>query len=164
IDFGIIVDGAVIVAEHIANRLGRLPRNTPEREVRKAILQATLEVQRPVFFSVLMIIAVHLPLLTLVRIEGLLFRPMAITIVFALIGCLILALLAVPAGVAILFPHGMREWQNPVLKIGKPIYRWLIGLLIEWRWIVGPLALVGLALVVAWLAPRLGTEFLPYMD
>src|SRR5262249_34921192 len=152
------------VADHIAHRLGQLPRGADRRLIRRVVLDATLEVQRPVFFSVLMIIAVHLPLLTLVRIEGLLFRPMAITIVFALIGCLIFALLAVPAGVAILFPHGLREWKNPVLRIGKPVYRWLIGVLIECRWVVGPLALVGLALIVAWLAPRLGTEFLPYMD
>ena len=164
IDFGIIVDGAVIVAEHIAHRLGHLPRTASRKDARRTILAAALEVQRPVFFSVMMIVAVHLPLLTLVRIEGLLFRPMAITIVFALIGCLLFALLAVPAMIAILFPHGMREWINPLLRIGTPIYGWLVSRLMAWRWGVAPVALAALAGIVAWLGPRLGTEFLPYMD
>lgn len=164
IDFGIIVDGAVIVAEHIAHRLGHMPKTSSRKDVRRTILAAALEVQRPVFFSVMMIVAVHLPLLTLVRIEGLLFRPMAITIVFALIGCLLFALLAVPAMIAILFPRGMREWINPLLRIGIPVYGWTVSRLMAWRWVVAPAALAALAGVVAWLGPRLGTEFLPYMD
>jgi cobalt-zinc-cadmium resistance protein CzcA len=164
IDFGIIVDGAVIVADHLAHKLGQLPRGADRKFVRRVILDATLEVQRPVFFSVLMIIAVHLPLLTLVRIEGLLFRPMAITIVFALIGCLIFALLAVPALAAVLFPHGYREWINPLLRLAKPIYAWTLRGLLRLRWLVAPLALILLAGIVYWLAHRLGTEFLPYMD
>lgn len=164
IDFGIIVDGAVIVADHIAHRLGRLPANAGRKVVRRTILDATLEVQRPVFFAVVMIIAVHVPLLTLVRIEGLLFRPMAITIVFALIGCLLFALLAVPALAALFFPHGYREWINPLLRVGKPVYGWFLGVLLRLRWLVAPLALVGLMAMLAWLGPRLGTEFLPYMD
>src|SRR5262249_45464729 len=127
IDFGIIVDGAVIIAEHIAHRVGKLPLGASRKDVRRTILAAALEVQRGVFFSVLMIVAVHLPLLTLVRIEGLLFRPMAITIVFALIGSLLFALFAVPALVAILCPRGMREWINPLLRWGTPVYGGLVS-------------------------------------
>ena len=164
IDFGIIVDGAVIVADHISHRLGAVPKGTSRKEVRRVILHATLEVQRPVFFAVLMIIGVHIPLLTLVRIEGLLFRPMAITIVFALIGCLMFALLAVPALFAILFPHGAREWQNPLMYLLKPLYRFLLATFIRTRWLFAPLALFALAVAIAWVLPRLGSEFLPYMD
>jgi cobalt-zinc-cadmium resistance protein CzcA len=164
IDFGIIVDGAVIVAEHIAHRMGGLPRGASGRDVRRTILSSVLEVQRPVFFSVLMIIAVHLPLLTLQRIEGLLFRPMAITIVFALTGSLLFALLVVPALVGLLFPRGGREWVNPLLRVFRPVYGWIVEQLLSVRWLVGPLAIIALAGIVAWLAPRMGTEFLPYMD
>jgi cobalt-zinc-cadmium resistance protein CzcA len=164
IDFGIIVDGAVIVADHIAHRLGKLPPGSSRRLVRRTILSATLEVQRPVFFAVLMIIGVHIPLLTLVRIEGLLFRPMAIMIVCALVGCLIFALLIVPVLASILLARGYREWENPLLRVGRPAYRWLVGWLVHLRWIVGPLGLLGLAATIWWLLPRMGTEFLPYMD
>jgi len=142
IDFGIIVDGAVIMAENIARRLGHFHKFVSPKETRRIILEAALEVQRPVFFAVLMIIFVHLPLLTLVRIEGLLFRPMAITIVFALIGCLLFALLAVPVLATYLFPRGLTEWENPLLRISRPIYTGIVGLLMSGRWIVAPVVFV----------------------
>src|SRR5262249_48563415 len=66
--------------------------------------------------------------------------------------------------VSLLFPHGCREWINPLLRLALPVYGWVLSRLLEQRWLVAPLALIGLAAVVAWLAPRLGTEFLPYMD
>ncbi len=164
IDFGIIVDGAVIMAENIARRLGQFHSYTSAKETRHVILKAALEVQRPVFFAVLMIIAVHLPLLTLVRIEGLLFRPMAITIVFALVGCLIFALLAVPVLATFLFPRGLVEWENPLLRIARPIYAAAVELLTQYRWVVAPSSFFVLGGIIVWLSLRLGTEFLPYMD
>ncbi|MBI1831879.1 MAG: efflux RND transporter permease subunit [Planctomycetes bacterium] len=164
IDFGIIVDGAVIMAENIARRLGHFQNYTTPKEVRRVILKAALEVQRPVFFAVLMIIFVHLPLLTLVRIEGLLFRPMAITIVCALIGCLLFAIFVVPVLATFLFPRGLEEWENPLMRIGKPIYVGAVSLLTQWRWIVTPVVFVLLGGVIVWVSQRLGTEFLPYMD
>jgi cobalt-zinc-cadmium resistance protein CzcA len=164
IDFGIIVDGAVIVADSIAHRLDGLPRGADRRAVRREILRATLDVERPVFFAVLMIIGVHIPLLTLTRIEGLLFRPMALTIVFALIGCLLFALFAVPAIASLLFPRGYREWRNPLLELGRAAYTRAVRLLLKLRWLVAPAAVLVLAGVIWWIAPRLGSEFLPYMD
>src|SRR5262249_55927631 len=98
------------------------------------------------------------------RIEGLLFRPMAITIVFALIGCLLFALLAVPALAAILFPRPVREFPNPLLLVLRPMYRATLSGLIRFRWQFVPLALFVLAAAIAWVLPRLGSEFLPYMD
>ncbi len=164
IDFGIIVDGAVIMAENIARRLGHAPKGASPKEIRKIILDAALEVQRPVFFAVLMIIGVHLPLLTLVRIEGLLFRPMAITIVFALVGCLLFALLAVPVLASLFFPRGCREWENPLLRVARPVYLLILSLMMRGRWLVVPLVFLTLTGVIGWSWQRLGTEFLPYMD
>ncbi len=164
IDFGIIVDGAVIMAENIARRLGHFEKFATPKEIRRVILEAALEVQRPVFFAVLMIIFVHLPLLTLVRIEGLLFRPMAITIVFALVGCLLFALLVVPVLAAFLFPRGLTEWENPLLRLAKPVYAATVGTLARARWVVVPVVFVVLGGTIFWVGQRLGTEFLPYMD
>jgi cobalt-zinc-cadmium resistance protein CzcA len=164
IDFGIIVDGAVIVVDNIAHRLSVLRPGTDPKEVRRVVLRATLEVERPVFFAVLMIIGVQIPLLTLTRIEGLLFRPMALTIVFALIGALLFALFAVPVLVALLFSRGYKEWHNPLMRLLEPAYAWTIRRLLGVRWLVALLVGVALAGVVWYIAPRLGTEFLPYMD
>src|SRR2546428_1874431 len=130
-----------------------------------AIVQAAaLEVQRPVFFAIAMIIGAYLPLLTLTRIEGLLFRPMALTLVFALIGSLVFALFVVPVLATFFFRRGYREWENPLLRWFRPVYADLLSGLLRLRWLVvgAVVAIVGGILVTV--VPRLGTEFLPYMD
>src|SRR5205085_7040968 len=116
IDFGIIVDGAVIMADSIAERLGAARREGSRLSLSKTVLTAAAEVERPIFFSVLMIVGAYLPLLTLTRIEGLLFRPMALTLVFALIGALLFALFLVPVLATIFFRRGYLEWENPLLR------------------------------------------------
>lgn len=164
IDFGIIVDGAVIMADSIAHRLGTLGRTGIRRNLYRAILVAALEVERPVFFSILMIIATYLPLLTLTRIEGLLFRPMALTIVFALIGALIFALVVVPVLASFFFRRGYQEWENPLLRWSRPIYAAILNRSLQQRWTVAGTVLVLVVGIIVIVAPRLGTEFLPYMD
>jgi cobalt-zinc-cadmium resistance protein CzcA len=164
IDFGIIVDGAVIMAENIAHRLGGSGRERTQQNVNKTILAAALEVERPVFFSVLMIIGAYLPLLSLVSIEGLLFRPMALTLVFALVGALFFALFVVPVLATFLFRRGYREWENPLLHWFRPVYSAILRRLLEARWLVAAAVAVLLAVVFIRVLPRLGTEFLPYMD
>lgn len=164
IDFGIIVDGAVIMADSIAHRLGTLGANGARRNLFKAILVAALEVERPVFFSILMIIGTYLPLLTLSRIEGLLFRPMALTIVFALIGALLFALVVVPVLASFFFRRGYREWENPLLRWSRPIYAAILGVFLRRRVTVAVAAVVLVVGIIAIVGPRLGTEFLPYMD
>ena len=164
IDFGIIVDGAVIMAENIAHRLGGSGRERTQQNVNKTILAAALEVERPVFFSVLMIIGAYLPLLSLVSIEGLLFRPMALTLVFALVGALFFALFVVPVLATFLFRHGYREWENPLLRWFRPVYSAVLRRLLQVRWLVAAVVAVLLAVVFVRVLPRLGTEFLPYMD
>jgi len=105
-----------------------------------------------------------LPLLTLTRIEGLLFRPMALTLVFALIGALLFALFVVPVLATFFFRRGYREWENPLLRWFRPVYADLLGGLLRLRWLVvgAVVAIVGGILLTV--VPRLGTEFLPYMD
>jgi heavy metal efflux system protein len=164
IDFGIIVDGAVIMVDSIAHRVGSLAQPGARRDVSKTILAAAQSVQRAIFFSMLMIIGAYLPLLTLTRIEGLLFRPMALTIVFALIGALFFALITIPVLATFLFRRGYTEWENPLLRWFRPVYGSILRRLLDARRAaVGGAALliVGVLVVVA---PRLGIEFLPYID
>ena len=163
IDFGIIVDGAVIMAENIARRLGESGRHDA-RGTLAVIRGAALDMQRPVFISVSLIMVAFLPLLSLTRIEGLLFRPMALTILFALSGGLIFALVLVPVLASFVFRHGYHEWQNPLLRWFTPVYAWIIRGLLEARWLVATVSIAGLTLVLFVLVPRLGTEFLPYLD
>jgi len=164
IDFGIIVDGAVIMAENIARRLGEATRQEGRPQVLKVVLAASREVERPVFFSMLMVIAAYLPLLSLTSIEGLLFRPMALTMVFALAGALLFAMFVVPVLAAIMFWRGYREWDNPLLAVARPIYAATLRGLIACRWLVVAGVLAVLAVVGMRVVPRLGMEFLPYLD
>jgi cobalt-zinc-cadmium resistance protein CzcA len=122
IDFGIIVDGAIIMAENIARRLGEAKRSHERVDVHAVVLHAAKEVQRTVFFSILMIVVAYLPLLSLTSIEGLLFRPMALTMVFALGGALVFALFLVPVLATVMFRRGYEEWESPVLKVARPLY------------------------------------------
>ncbi|MDB4985594.1 MAG: Cobalt-zinc-cadmium resistance protein CzcA [Myxococcaceae bacterium] len=164
IDFGIIVDGAVIMAENIARRIGSLPKTATPVDVSRAIRQAAIEVQSPLFLSMFLIIAAYLPLLTLQRIEGLLFRPMALTMIFALVGALLFALFVVPAASSLLFARGYHEWHNPLVERMAPHYERLVARSVQHRTQVGfaTFALVALSIFV--IVPRLGTEFLPHMD
>lgn len=163
IDFGIIVDGSVIMAENIARRLGESGRRDA-RGTFAIIRAAALDMQRPVFISVLLIMVAFLPLLSLTRIEGLLFRPMALTILFALTGALIFALILVPVLATFLFRQGYIEWENPLLDWITPVYIHSVEFLLRIRYSIALLSLTGLALVLGGLVPRLGTEFLPYLD
>jgi cobalt-zinc-cadmium resistance protein CzcA len=120
--------------------------------------------QRPVFISVSLIMVAFLPLLSLTRLEGLLFRPMALTILYALMGGLIYALILVPVLASFLFRHGYHEWENPLLRRFTPVYGWIIRALLKARWLVATASIAGLVLILTLLVPLLGTEFLPYLD
>ncbi len=165
IDFGIIVDGSVIMAENIAHRLHHeASHNKNPRRITNTVLAASLEVERPVFFSILMIVGAFLPLLTLTHIEGLLFRPMALTILFALFGAMLFAIFVVPALASLLFKNGYRDWENPVLTWLYPRYSALLEILLRFRWRTVAIAVAILVGSLTIILPRLGTEFLPYMD
>src|SRR5437016_6057287 len=161
IDFGIIVDGAVIMAENILRHLSER-RPTGHRVVRE-VQHAALEVARPLTFAVVIIMTVYVPILTFQRIEGKLFRPMAVTISVAVVGALLLTLTLIPVLSTFLFRRPPRERESPLLRWLRrpytPAIRWCV------RHPVVPLlgagGLFALALVVFVL---LGKEFLPELD
>src|SRR5262249_59119700 len=106
----------------------------------------------------------YLPLLTLTKIEGLLFRPMALTLVFALAGALLFALFVVPVLATFFFRRGYREWENPLLRWSRPVYAAVLKRFLQARWVVAITVVALLGGTLAIVVPRLGIEFLPYMD
>ena len=111
-----------------------------------------------------MIVGAFLPLLTLTHIEGLLFRPMALTILFALFGAMLFAIFVVPVLSSLLYKKGYRDWENPILTWLYPHYSTLLVILLKYRWQAVGGATAMLVSVLLLIVPRLGTEFLPYMD
>jgi heavy metal efflux system protein len=163
-DFGIIVDGAVIVVEHIFHRLSLLPDNADDQRKKRTVLDATLEVGTPTVFSMLIIIAAHVPIFTLQRHEGRIFSPMAYSVVSALIASLVLSLTLVPLLSYWLLKRGKLSHSEPgIVKVSKGLYapalRWALG----HRKIV--LSLAGGALAGALVVgSQLGSEFLPELN
>ncbi len=165
IDFGIIVDGAVIVVENIFRHLSETPqdpKNAPHK-FRDTILRAAAEVGQPTFFSMLIIIAAHLPIFTLQRHEGRIFAPMAWTVTSALVGSLLLSLTLVPLLCFFFLRKPIPHEDNLVVRLSKrayqPILAWSLG---HWRSVLG-IAVVALVGALA-LGTRLGTEFLPELN
>ncbi|HET6347066.1 MAG TPA: efflux RND transporter permease subunit, partial [Myxococcota bacterium] len=162
IDFGILLDGAVILVENVYRRLGE--RRVPPDEVPDVVAGAAKEVVRPTLFSMGIIVAAMLPIFTLERVEGRIFRPVALTYAFALGGALFFTLTCVPALTAVLVG------RRPVAEREPGFLRVLRGLYLRaLRWVLGHRAaaqLTGVALLglAAFLTPRLGTEFLPQMN
>src|SRR5206468_11955582 len=115
LDFGIIVDGTLVMVEHIVHALSQHRREHSEESVLSTIRDAALEVERPIFFSLLIIISAYIPLFTLERVERRLFTPMAFTVCYALLGSMLLALTLIPVLATYLFRHGTQGWENPVL-------------------------------------------------
>ncbi len=163
LDFGMIVEGAVVMVENIVRLLSHPNPNDPHESVAQKIRRATHEVQRPVFFSILIIITAYLPIFTLQRVEGRLFRPMAWTVAFALLGALLFSMFLGPVLASLVFPKGTKEWHNPLMGWLTKAYAYLLNLAIEWRWITAGLAVATLAGIVL-LAQTIGSEFLPHLD
>jgi cobalt-zinc-cadmium resistance protein CzcA len=161
IDFGLIVDGSVVMIENIVRRLGEA--RAPGQSKDDVIRDAGREVARPVFFAVLIIIIVYLPILTLEGVEGKMFRPMALTVVFALIGSLALALTLMPVLASIGFKGTTGDHEPRLVRWLKDRYRpWLH------RTVARPLhtASIAAAIFVASmvLVPFMGGEFIPKLD
>jgi len=161
IDFGILVDGSVIMVDTIAHHL---TRSRGRGTATSTILGAAREVERPVFFSTLMIVCAYLPLVTLTSIEGLLFRPMALTVIYALVGAVLFALFVIPGLATMLFPRGYTDWENPLLTAIRPAYAALLRGLLAARWLVAAAAVALIGWVAVVIVPRLGFDFLPYLD
>ncbi len=162
LDFGMVVDGSVVMIENI---LRHAEYGRGKKTFIELIGTAAHEVQRPVFFARVIIIVSYLPIFTLQRVEGRLFRPMAWTVAFALLGALLFALLVAPVLCTLLFKDEIKEWRNPV-------FHWLqqrYGRLLEWCFShlkltlgLGVAALAGMLLLG--FSGAIGSEFLPHLD
>ncbi len=160
IDFGLIVDSSVI---QIENSMRRLSQNDAGRPKLDVVREAAIEVRRPTMFGELIILIVYLPILTLEGIEGKMFRPMALTVIFALIGSLVLSLTFVPAMASLLLPARPREREPLVVRLAKRLYAPLLELVLRWRFVVLGAVLAAL-LGGVFLATRLGTVFIPRLS
>ena len=162
-DFGIIVDGAVIVVEHIFHRLSMLPDSSDRKSKMGTVLNAAVEVGRPTVFSMLIIIAAHIPIFTLQRHEGRIFAPMAYSVVSALIASLVLSLTLVPLLCHWLLRGRLSHAEPPVVQFSKRVYGPALAWALRRRKLVLSLAGAGLAIAVA-AGSRLGSEFLPELN
>ncbi|HEY5899870.1 MAG TPA: CusA/CzcA family heavy metal efflux RND transporter [Burkholderiales bacterium] len=165
-DFGIIVDGAVIVVENVFRRLTletHAHHALDDKSRKNAILQAAVEVGRPTLFSMLIIIAAHIPIFTLQRHEGRIFAPMAYSVVSALVGALILSLTLVPLLCSVLLKKNLPEEENFIVRAAHRAYAPALAWALDHSKFVLAAALVALAASLA-IVPRLGTEFLPELN
>jgi heavy metal efflux system protein len=162
LDFGMVVDGAVVMIENIVRHLSHPDdTRTPAQKIR----EATHEVQRPVFFAIGIIITAYLPIFTLQAVEGRLFKPMAWTVAFALLGALTFSIIIAPVLASILFRKGAKEWENPLLHWLIRRYRVAVRAAIENRKITVTIAAILFAgAVYLTVGGAIGSEFLPHLD
>lgn len=167
IDFGLIVDGAVIIVENCLRRLAEkqheLRRTLTTAERLDEVIVAAKEMVQPSAFGQAIIITVYLPILALTGVEGKMFRPMALTVMFALLAAFILSLTVVPALVSILIRGRIKETENILIRWAKRGYAPLLDWSIRQRWVVVPAAIVAFG-GAALLFTRLGQEFAPTLD
>ena len=163
LDFGIIVDGAVIVIENILHRLAEKKEDMSISERRDVIIEAASEVGRPTLFSMLIIIAAHIPIFALQRHEGRIFQPMALSVTAALIGALIFSLTLVPLLAFWMLRKKLPHGDNRLVKTSKRLYEPILDWAINSRRTVVVIALSVFALSLG-VASRLGSEFLPELN
>ncbi len=163
LDFGMVVEGTVVMVENIVHHLSHKHDDT--KTTTATIRESAHEVQRPVFYAIGIIITAYLPIFTLQAVEGRLFKPMAWTVSFALLGALIFAMMIAPALSSFVFGKNTKEWRNPVMEWITKAYRSTVQIAIKLRWITVGVAAGALALS-AWLATSgvIGSEFLPHLD
>jgi len=163
LDFGLIVDGAVVMVENAVRRRAQAQHEGSNEAPERTVLEACLEVGRPVVFAVAIIAIVYLPILSLTGIEGKMFKPMALTVVFALMGSLILSLTYVPAAMTWLLRGRVSETESFVIRLAKRWYRPALSAAMHHR---TPVLAAALALVVASGAvfAFMGSEFIPRLD
>ncbi|WP_339616316.1 CusA/CzcA family heavy metal efflux RND transporter [uncultured Gilvimarinus sp.] len=165
LDFGLIVDGAVIIVENCIRRLSQAQHNgpLPLRERIQLVFEATNEVIRPSLFGVAIITVVYMPIFSLTGVEGKMFHPMAATVVMALMSAMVLSLTVVPAAVAVFMGGKISEKESVVISGAKSLYKPALLVAMKFRWLVLGSATV-LVAVCIWLATTLGSEFIPQLD
>jgi cobalt-zinc-cadmium resistance protein CzcA len=167
LDFGLIVDGAVIIVENCIRRLSEAQKRTgavlPLKDRLELVFQATNEVIRPSLFGVLIITVVYIPLFSLTGVEGKMFHPMASTVIMALLAAMVFSITIVPAAVAMFMNGKVSEKESPIIVAGKSVYRPVLNGALKFRWFVLVCA-ASLVVVSIVMATRLGTEFIPQLD
>jgi len=165
LDFGLIVDGAIIIVENCLRRLGIAGKGAvlPVKERFNIVFEATREVIRPALFGVFIITVVYLPIFALSGVEGKMFHPMAITVVIALVSAMILSITFVPACIALFFNKPIIEKENALMNVLRSAYQPLLTFAIKSRWLVVSSALA-LLLASGFVATKLGSEFVPNLD
>ncbi|MFY9225183.1 MAG: CusA/CzcA family heavy metal efflux RND transporter [Blastocatellia bacterium] len=167
IDFGLVVDGAVIVVENsirrIAEKQHHLGRTLDKRTLANTVCDASAEVLKAALFGGAIIIIVYLPILSLTGIEGKMFKPMALTVTFALIGAFILSLTYIPAAMTFVLTGKVSETESSIIVYAKKIYRPILEVVINHRSQAVAIA-TGLVIVTGAIFPLLGSEFIPRLD
>ncbi|MGA2652865.1 MAG: CusA/CzcA family heavy metal efflux RND transporter [Terracidiphilus sp.] len=161
LDFGMVVDGAVVMIENIVRHLSHQDET---RTAQQKIQQAAHEVQRPVFYAIAIIITAYLPIFTLESVEGRLFKPLAWTVAFALLGALLFSIIVAPVLSSILFRKGAKEWHNPVMEFLTERYRTGVKWAIGHRYITVGVSVVAIVISIYFVAAVIGSEFLPHLD
>ena len=163
LDFGMVVEGAVVMVENVVRHLSHSRR--PDLTVGEQIREAAHEVQRPVFYSITIIITAYLPIFTLQSVEGRLFKPMAWTVAFALLGALLFSMIVAPVLSTFLFGLNTREWENPLMVWLTNRYRKDATWAMEHKFVPlgGAVLMIVLALYLAF-SGVIGSEFLPHLD
>jgi heavy metal efflux system protein len=163
LDFGMVVDGTVVIIENIVRHFG-LP-SSAEKTAWECIRDSVSEVLRPVFYARAIIIAAYLPIFTLQSVEGRLFKPMAWTVCFALVGALLFCIVIAPVLALLQFKYGMKEWQNPVMNFLRKRYRVAVRWAIEHTVVtVGVGAGAFVLAIFLMVSGVIGSEFLPHLD
>jgi len=165
LDFGMVVDGAVVMVENIVRHLSRQRNGEAAKSPLDSIREACHEVQRPVFYAIAIIITAYMPIFTLQRVEGRLFRPMAWTVAFALLGAMVFSILIAPVLASLVFRGRVKEWRNPVMVFLTDRYRKSLRWAVEHRVVTVGVG-VGSLLVAVFLSFSgvIGAEFLPHLD
>jgi heavy metal efflux system protein len=161
LDFGMVVDGAVVMVENIVRHLSHKDET---RTAQQKIQLASHEVQRPVFYAIAIIITAYLPIFTLESVEGRLFKPLAWTVAFALLGALVFSIVVAPVLSSVLFRKGAKEWHNPFMQFLTEQYRHGVKWAIHNRFIVVGVSVVAFLISIYLLANVIGSEFLPHLD
>lgn len=164
LDFGLLVDGAIIIVENCLRRLGQAGNNPlPLKERMDIVFNATREVIRPALFGVFIITAVYLPIFALEGVEGKMFHPMAITVVIALLSAMLLSITFIPATIALLFKKPVKERDNVIIDRASAMYRPALTWVLEKHWLV-IISATFLVAIFGYQATKLGSEFAPNLD
>lgn len=165
LDFGMIVDGAVVMVENIfRHKHERKAKGEPEGNIIELIVTAAKEVERPIVYAIAIIILAYLPIFTLQRIEGRLFSPMAWTVAFALLGSMVLVLTMVPVMCSYFLKGDLKEWHNPYFEKVQKFYRKALEQSLGKRNLVLGIAIGSFIMALILTFGFIGSEFLPHLD